>query len=315
MKILVTGGAGFIGSNLVDALILEGHHVKVIDSLVTGKISNLDNARKEGMGRFEFYNLDVTESAVFDHITSFKPEVIYHLAAQADVRVSVKDPIFDAKVNVIGSLNVLNAAVKANTKRVVYAASGGTLYGELPFEKLPIDETNIKQPISPYGISKGVVVDYLKSYHVTYGIDFVALALANVYGPRQDPFGEAGVVAIFANQILTVKKSVIYGDGNQTRDFVFVDDVVDAFVRAATKGDNLLMNVATSKETSVSNLYKIMCEAASKKENLNYESLRPGELLRNSLDVKRALIHLGWKPWTSIEEGIAKTLEYISKTL
>ncbi len=314
MKILVTGGAGFIGSNLVDALILEGHHVRVIDGLSTGKLSNLDEARKQGLGRFEFYNLDITEDEVVDLIKDFQPEIIYHLAAQADVRVSVNDPLYDAKVNVLGSLNILKGAAEAKAKRIIYAASGGTIYGDVDASMLPVNESNPKLPVSPYGISKGVVLDYLRSFYLTYGIEYVALALANVYGPRQDPHGEAGVIAIFADQVLNSKQSVIYGDGEQTRDFVFVDDVIDAFVKAQSKGDNLLINIGTSQETSVNRLYKVMCEAANKKENLVYKGARAGELLANSLDNTRALIQLSWRPWTSIEEGIAKTLEFMSKS-
>ncbi len=314
MKILVTGGAGFIGSNLVDALILEGHHVRVIDSLFTGKLSNLDDARKQGLGRFEFYNLDITEDEVVDIIKDFQPEIIYHLAAQADVRVSVNDPLYDAKVNVLGSLNILKGAAEAKAKRIIYAASGGTIYGDVDASMLPVNESNPKLPVSPYGISKGVVLDYLRSFYLTYGIEYVALALANVYGPRQDPHGEAGVIAIFADQVLNSKQSVIYGDGEQTRDFVFVDDVIDAFVKAQDKGGNLLINIGTSVETSVNRLYKVMCEAANKKVNLVYKGARAGELLASSLDNTRALIQLSWRPWTSIDEGIAKTLEFMSKS-
>ncbi len=312
MRVMVTGGAGFIGSNLVDALILEGHHVRVIDNLKTGKLSNLDDARRQGLGRFEFYNIDVTDDEVSVVIKDFEPDMIYHLAAQADVRVSVKDPIYDAKINILGTLNVLNGAVNANVKRIVYAASGGTIYGDVDLKSLPVNESHLKEPVSPYGISKAVVLDYLRSFRHTYNISFVALALANVYGPRQDPYGEAGVIAIFANQVLKGEQSTIYGNGDQTRDFVFVDDVVDAFIKAQTKGDNLLINIGTSIETSVNSLYQVMCEAAGKKQNAVFESPRPGELLRNSLDITRALIQLGWKPWTSIEEGIGETLEYMS---
>ena len=238
------------------------------------------------------------------------PEVVYHLAAQADVRVSVARPLFDADVNVLGSLNVLEAARACGARKVVVASSGGTIYGEPAPESLPVDETHPQRPVSPYGVAKKVVDDYLYAYRRLHGLDFAALALANVYGPRQDPNGEAGVVAIFAGRLLAGDDCTVFGDGEQTRDFVYVDDVVDAFVRAADRGSGVLCNIGTGVETSVNVLYRAMAAAAGVDRPATHAPARAGELARSALDPSLALAELGWRPTTSLADGTAAVLDW-----
>jgi UDP-glucose 4-epimerase len=308
VKALVTGGAGFIGSTLVDRLLAEGWRVDVVDDLSSGSLANLADARSQPGRRFSFHRIDISSPGLVDLVVHRRPDVIFHLAAQADVRVSVARPVFDATVNIIGSLNVFEGALAAAAQKVVFASSGGTIYGTP--EELPVREAHPQRPESPYGVSKKAVGDYLHYYREVRGLEYTALALANVYGPRQDPHGEAGVVSIFAGKLLNHERPVIFGDGSQTRDFVFVDDVVDAFVRAVEKGGGLLMNIGTGVETSVQQLYDTMARLTGTKEPARYEPPRVGELQRNALDPGRAGIHLGWQPWTSLEEGVARTLEH-----
>jgi UDP-glucose 4-epimerase len=249
VKALVTGGAGFIGSTLTDRLLVEGWDVDVLDDLSTGSLANLSDARASATGHFSFHRLDIRSAAVTDLIAHRRPDVIFHLAAQADVRVSVARPVFDAEVNILGTLNVCQGALAAGTKKIVFASSGGTIYGTP--EHLPVREGHPQRPESPYGVAKKAAGDYLHYYREIHGLEYTALAFANVYGPRQDPHGEAGVVAIFAGMLLAKQRATIFGDGNQTRDFVFVDDVVDALVRAADRGTGLVINIGTGVETSV----------------------------------------------------------------
>jgi len=305
---LVTGGAGFIGSTLVDRLLAEGHRVDVVDDLSTGSLANLAEARATPGHDMSFHRLDVRDEAIVELMAHRRPDVVFHLAAQADVRVSVSRPAFDAAVNIIGTLNVLEGARRAGSAKVVFAASGGTLYGEP--DDLPVRESTPHRPLSPYGVSKKAACDYLAAYRELHGLEFTALALANVYGPRQDPHGEAGVVAIFAGRLLAGEACSIFGDGRQTRDFVYVDDVVDAFARAATRGSGLLMNVGTGRETSVSGLYDAMAAAADVALPPVHAPARPGELARSALHPGRAEIHLGWKAWTSLEEGTGAVLDW-----
>jgi UDP-glucose 4-epimerase len=305
---LVTGGAGFIGSTLVDRLLAEGWRVDVVDDLSSGSLGNLTDARSLPGRRFSFHRLDVASPAVTDLIVHRRPDVVFHLAAQADVRVSVARPAFDATVNIIGSLNVFEGALAAGASKVVFAASGGTLYGTP--EEIPVREAHPQRPESPYGVAKKAATDYLHYYRQVRGLEYTALALANVYGPRQDPHGEAGVVAIFAGKLLVHERPTIFGDGKQTRDFVYVDDVVDAFVRATEKGGGLTLNIGTGVETSVQQLFDVMARLTGSKQPARYAPPRTGELERSALDPARADIHLGWKPWTSLDEGVARTLEH-----
>ncbi len=313
MRVLVTGGAGFIGSNLVDRLLAEGHEVDAVDDLSTGSLANLADARASG-GTLRFHNLDVRSEDFVDLVRHRRPEVIFHLAAQTDVRVSVDRPVFDADVNILGTIQVLEGARAAGTAKVVFAASGGTLYGEPDASHMPVDEHQAHRPLSPYGVSKKAAMDYLVAYRELYGLEFTALALANVYGPRQDPHGEAGVVAIFAGNLLAARQCIIYGDGTQTRDYVYVDDVVDAFARAARRGGGLVLNIGTGRETSVSELYKLMAEATGSNLGTRPGPARAGELQRSALDPKRAGLHLGWQPWTPLAEGIAAVVEYVRRS-
>jgi UDP-glucose 4-epimerase len=307
MKALVTGGAGFIGSTLTDRLLAEGYDVDVVDDLSTGSLANLADARSRRNGRFSFHRLDIRTPAMVDLVVHRRPEIIFHLAAQADVRVSVARPGFDAEVNVLGSLNVCQGALAAGTAKIVFAGSGGTLYG-VP-EDVPVREGHPQRPISPYGVAKKAVGDYLHYYREVHGLEYTVLALANVYGPRQDPHGEAGVVAIFSAKLLARERPTIFGDGAQTRDFVYVDDVVDAFVRATEKAGGLIVNIGTGEETTVQQLFDIMARVTGFKDPAHYAPARPGELQRSALDPGRAAIHLGWKPWTARDEGLRKTLE------
>jgi UDP-glucose 4-epimerase len=310
VRTLVTGGAGFIGSNLVDRLLAEGHSVDVIDDLSTGDLANLGDARGLRGNQLTFHHLDIRSADVVDVVARRRPEVVFHLAAQADVRVSVARPAFDAEVNVLGSLNVIEGARLGGASKIVFASSGGTIYGDPAPSELPVKESHPQQPLSPYGVAKKAVGDYLVAYRELHSLEFTALALANVYGPRQDPHGEAGVVAIFAGRLLDGEPCTVFGDGQQTRDFVYVDDVVDAFARAATKGGGLLLNIGTGSETSVNDLYLTMAAAAGVEDPALLAPARPGELLRSALDPSRAAIHLGWKPWTSLAEGSRAVLDW-----
>jgi UDP-glucose 4-epimerase len=315
MRSLVTGGAGFIGSTLVDRLLAEGHEVDVVDDFSTGSLSNLADARTNAGRALTIHHLDITAPAVVDLMARRRPQRVFHLAAQADVRVSVARPVFDATVNVVGSLNVLEGARQAESERIVFAASGGTLYGEPSSDELPVRESHPQQPLSPYGVSKKSVIDYLVAYRELHALEFCALALANVYGPRQDPHGEAGVVAIFAEKLVRGAPVTVYGDGSQTRDFVYVDDVVDAFVRAATRGGGLVCNVGTGRETSVNELLATMAEQAGVSVTPHLAPARAGELQRSSLDNERASIQLGWQPWTNLPEGTRAVLEHVRAKL
>jgi UDP-glucose 4-epimerase len=310
MRALVTGGAGFIGSTLVDRLLAEGHAVDVVDDLSSGSLANLAEARADRQHELKLHQIDIRDEAVVELIARRQPEVVFHLAAQADVRVSVARPAFDAEVNVVGSLNVIEGARQAGARKVVFASSGGTIYGEPAPADLPVKESHPQQPVSPYGVAKKVVTDYLHAYRVLHDLEFTSLAMANIYGPRQDPHGEAGVVAIFAGLLLDGKPCTIFGDGRQTRDFVYVDDAVDAFVRAADRGSGLLCNIGTGVETSVNDLYAAMAAAAGVTEPATYGPARAGELARSALDPGRAAIHLGWEPWTDLATGVAEVLRW-----
>ncbi len=313
MRTMVTGGAGFIGSTLVDRLLVDGHEVDVIDDFSTGSLHNLDEARGLAGRALTIHQLDIRLPETEELIRRRRPEVIFHMAAQVNVRVSVADPVLDADVNVLGSLRVLEGARAAGTDRIVFAASGGTLYGEPDPSKLPIVESEPHSPLSPYGTAKMAVISYLAAYRKLYALEFCALALANVYGPRQDPHGEAGVVAIFADALVRGEAVKIFGDGEQTRDYVYVDDVADAFVRAATKGGGLVCNIGTGTETSVNDLYLIMAAAAGVEPASEHLPARAGELLRNSLNSSRARIQLGWRPSTALADGVAAVLDSARK--
>jgi UDP-glucose 4-epimerase len=308
--VLVTGGAGFIGSNLADRLLAEEHRVVAVDDLSTGRIANLGEARGYGKA-YTFFNMDVRADGLLPLFERHKPEVVFHLAAQAGVRPSLDDPVLDASVNLMGTLNVIECAIKVGVRKVIYAASGGTIYGEP--RRIPAKESAAQgsHPLSPYGISKKAALDYLAFYQRYRGLDYTACALANVYGPRQDPYGEAGVVSIFASKMLAGEAPAIFGDGNQTRDYVFIDDVVHAFVQAIDRASGKLVNVGTGLETSVNGLYRLLADIVGFDGEPEHGPLPPGELRRIALDISAASTALAWKPWTHLEDGLAETVAYL----
>jgi UDP-glucose 4-epimerase len=308
--VLVTGGAGFIGSNLVDRLLADGKRVVVVDDLSTGKLTNLKQARGSSPGEVEFQRLDLTSGALDTVVERHRPEVILHLAAQMNVRVSVEQPLHDATVNVLGTIQVLEAARKHDVEKVVFATSGGTIYGEPSVDEIPVPETAPTGAHSPYGASKLAGEEYLRTYEALYGVRWTSLALSNVYGPRQDPAGEAGVVAIFTERMLAGLPCTIYGDGEQSRDFVYVDDVVHAFVLAMDRGDGDRFNIGTAERTSVNQLFRGLAAATRYDREPVYAPERAGELRHNAVDPRKAAQGLGWKPWTTLEEGLAATLKW-----
>ena len=304
-KALVTGGAGFIGSHLVDRLIDDDWEVLAVDDLSKGHLDRLAEARS--IGSVHFHQLDICGDEFRQAVRRFEPDVIHHLAAQSGVRPSVEDPIFDARVNVLGTVNVLLAASETDAQRVVFASSGGAIYGEVPGAAATEEAAAI--PDSPYGISKKIVEDYFRYFRDDSGVDFVMLALGNVYGPRQDPHGEAGVVAIFSRLMLDGRRPVINGDGEQTRDYVYIDDVVDAFARAGEIGGGLRLNIGTGVPTTVNELYGLIAGAAGYDGSPEHGPAQPGDLARSVIDATAAKAHLGWEAWTPLEVGIAKTVE------
>jgi UDP-glucose 4-epimerase len=306
MRILVTGGAGFIGSHLVDRLIEEGHEVSIVDDLSTGKKKNLNP-------KAEFYKLDILSPKTERVFTKQRPEAIFHLAAQMDVRRSVKDPIFDGQVNILGTVNLLEQAVKIGTKRVIFASSGGAIYGEQ--ERFPASEEHPTHPISPYGISKLAAEHYLYYYGKTYGLHWTSLRFGNVYGPRQDPFGEAGVVAIFTLKLLQNEQPVINGTGKQTRDYIAVDDVVEANMAVLNSGVNDTFNVGTGRETSVNQLFHLLAEAVGSPIKERYGPERRGEQLRSCLDSAKLSRAAEWEPRLSLTDGLKRTVEYFRETV
>ncbi|GIV66517.1 MAG: UDP-glucose 4-epimerase [Bellilinea sp.] len=306
MKILVTGGAGFIGSNVVDLLIQEGHDVVVVDNLVTGKYANINPAAT-------FYQIDIRSSNLAQIFEKERPDVVNHHAAQMDVRRSVADPLYDADVNVKGSLNVLECARKYEVKQFIYASSGGTVYGEPKY--LPCDEEHPIQPICQYGGTKFMTELYLYMYRVMYGLDYVVFRYPNVYGPRQDPKGEAGVVAIFTGQMSRGETVVIHGDGLQERDFVYVDDVAEANrIALSLSSGGYVFNLGTGKPTNVIQIFEGLSEILQYSKKAQFGPARLGETRRIYLDSKKFQSETGWKPKTSLIQGLRKTVEFFRQT-
>jgi UDP-glucose 4-epimerase len=306
MRILVTGGAGFVGSHTVDALVVAGgHEVSVLDDFSTGQRERLNPSAR-------FYHANIRNAdevrMIVDHET---PEVIVHLAAQMDVRRSVADPAFDAEVNLIGFLNLMESARLKGLRRVVFSSTGGAIYGEQ--ERFPCDEDHPRRPVSPYGVAKLATEAYLFFYKVQYGIDYVALRYANVYGPRQDPHGEAGVVAIFCGRILERKPCTIFGDGEQTRDYVYVGDVVRANLAAVSTPVSGAINIGTGVETSVNQLYGLLAAAAGSDALPAYAPGRPGEQSRSVISPARAARELNWRPEVALGEGLQRTYAFFQQ--
>jgi UDP-glucose 4-epimerase len=308
MKALVTGGAGFIGSNLVDALLGDGAEVTVVDDLSTGRRQNLDGALAAGAHLAE---LDIRDGAVLSRLVEERPpELVFHLAAQIDVRRSVADPAFDASVNVGGTANVLEAARLGGARRVVFVSTGGAIYGEGEGQRLPLSEEAPIAPLSPYGQSKFAAEGYVALYERLYGLSGVSLRLGNVYGPRQDPLGEAGVIAIFCGRLQAGERPTVYGDGKQTRDYIYVGDVVAAALAAAATVATGPINVGTGIETDVLELASRLGELGGATGfEPDFAPDRAGEVQRVSIDPARARTALGWRPRTDLADGLRLTLE------
>ncbi len=301
MRILVTGGAGFIGSHIVDAYINAGHDVIVVDDLSTGKRQNLNP-------KAHFVQADIQDPTVRQLIVRDKVEVLNHHAAQMDVRRSVADPMFDARVNILGMLNLLEGAREAGVKKIIFSSSGGTVYGEQ--ETFPATEDHPTHPICPYGVSKRTGEHYLYFYNVEYRMPYIALRYANIYGPRQDPHGEAGVVAIFALKLLAGEQPVVNGDGKQTRDYVFVGDVARANLAALQTEYTGPINIGTAIETDVNQLFGHLRQLTGSSAPETHGPAKAGEQRRSVLAWDRARQLLGWQPEMNIEEGLHRTIEY-----
>ena len=301
---MVTGGAGFIGSHLVDRLVDENYRVIIVDDLSSGKLKNLNH-------RATFHHLSITQPSLLEVLNREKPDLVFHLAAQSSVPRSVKDPILDNEVNVLGTLRLLEAARRAGVGKVIYSSTGGALYGEP--EQVPCPDDAPVAPISPYGMSKFMAEQYLEFYSRQYRLNFTTLRYGNVYGPRQDPYGEAGVIAIFISAMLSGQRPRIFGDGNQRRDFVCVDDIVDANMAAIFRGHRRAMNVATGQLTSVNELYEILKDITGFRWEAEHGPARAGDVYRISLDCSLAQNELGWTPKTDLAEGLAQTVQFMKE--
>lgn len=306
MKILVTGGAGFIGSHLVDAFVNEGHEVTIIDDLSSGRKENVNS-------RARFHQVDVQGPEVAEILARERPEVLCHHAAQMDVRRSVADPIFDARVNLVGLLNLMEQGRRHGLRRVLFASTGGAIYGEQ--DVFPAPETHPTAPLSPYGVAKLASERYLYFYAQSYGISYAALRYANVYGPRQNPHGEAGVVAIFTEKLLHGEAPVINGDGKQTRDYVFVGDLVRANVAALTAGFAGAVNLGTGRETDVNELFGLICRECGVDAPARHGPGKPGEQRRSVIDNRLAAEVLGWRPEVDLAEGLRETVAFFRARL
>jgi UDP-glucose 4-epimerase len=301
MKILITGGAGFIGSNVADRYISLGHQVVIVDNLVTGRLENIPS-------QATFIEMDISDAKIANVFANEKPDIVNHHAAQMDVRKSVSDPIYDANVNVIGCLNLLQNCVEHRVKKFIFASTGGAIYGEQDY--FPADEKHPLRPLSPYGITKLTTEKYLYFYHQTYQLNYTVLRYANVYGPRQNPHGEAGVVAIFSEKILADQQPIINGDGSQTRDYVFVGDVVQANDLVLGSGNQRIYNIGTGIETNVNELFQYIVKESGKSIPQKHAPAKPGEQMRSVLDFSFIKAELGWTPSVKLEDGINQTFEF-----
>jgi UDP-glucose 4-epimerase len=307
MRTLVTGAAGFIGSTLVDRLLADGHSVVGVDDLSSGRSENLGPAERSA--DFEFTKADIVDADLLGLLAQTRPEVVFHLAAQIDVRHSVADPQVDTTINVVGTVRLAEAARQTGVRKVVHTSSGGSIYGSP--KTFPTSEDEPVDPASPYAAGKYAGEVYLNMFRNLYGLQCSHIAPANVYGPRQDPHGEAGVVAIFSRALLAGRPTKIFGDGTDTRDYVFVDDVVDAFVRAAgDAGGGQRFNIGTGVETSLRQLHSVIAAAAAGRDEPEFYPARLGDLKRSSLDNSRARQVLGWAPKVELAEGVARTVKF-----
>jgi UDP-glucose 4-epimerase len=307
VKALVTGGAGFIGSHLTDRLLADGHEVLVVDDLSTGR-------REQVPPGAEWRELDITDPGLLPLVAGFGPEVVVHLAAQMDVRKSVADPLHDTRTNVLGTVNVLTAAHAAGARKVVFASSGGTVYGEP--EAVPVTEDAPLRPASPYGAAKVAGEAYTAAFGRLHGLAWTALRLGNVYGPRQDPHGEAGVVAIFGTALLEGRQTLVFGDGTTSRDYVHVDDVVEAVVQSLDeRTDGRCLNVGTGTSTTVRDLHALVAKACGAPDAPEHRAERLGELQHIALDPAALSALTGWAPRVDLEEGLVGTVAWIADRL
>ncbi|MBI5332500.1 MAG: NAD-dependent epimerase/dehydratase family protein [Candidatus Aenigmarchaeota archaeon] len=297
MKIIVTGGAGFVASHAVDKLIAKGHDVIVIDNLTNSSEANINPKAK------------LVQKSILDNLSSefHGIDVVIHHAANVFVTKSIEDPVFDAQINIMGSLNILEHCRKAGVKKIIYANSGGAAAGE---NSRIVTESSLIKPLCPYGVSKHTVEHYLFVYNLLYGLKYTSLRYANIYGPRQNPRAEGGVVAIFIDKMLNNEQPVIYGNGGQTRDLVYVEDVADANMLALTKADNQCINIGTGKDTSVNQLFKTLKKILEYKKEPIYKPARKGEIIRSVLSPRKAKSLLGWVPKHTLEQGLKKTVDY-----
>lgn len=300
MRVLVTGGAGFIGSHVVEALLEANHEVVVVDNLSTGKEENLPPG-------VPLYKADITDPGIEDIFQEIRPRALIHQAAQVAVPVSLRDPVFDANVNIIGTLNLLEACRKYGVEKMVFASSAA-VYGNPKY--LPVDEEHPLRPLSGYGISKHTVERYLEAYQELYGLRWTALRYANIYGPRQDALGEGGVVAIFIDKLLSNQRAVIFGDGEQTRDFVYVKDAATANLLALEHGDNQILNISTGQASTVNELYTLIRQEVGSPLQPEYGLPRAGDIVHSYLDNKRAVTQLNWQPKYSLARGLQETVAY-----
>ena len=308
MRILVTGGAGFIASNVADEYLRQGHEVAVLDNLSTGFRHNLNSQAR-------FYEVDIRDAAGVDRVfDDFQPEIVNHHAAQMDVRKSTRDPVFDAQCNILGSLNLILAAVRTGAKRFVYISTGGAVYGDVPAKDLPVDESYPVNPISQYGISKHTVEHYLFLYHRLHNLSYIVLRYPNVFGPRQTPHGEAGVVAIFSGLLLDGKPCTIFGDGTKTRDYVFIGDIVRANVLVLQTDFCGIVNLGSGIGTSDQQVYDAVAAAVGTDLKPLAAAVRPGEVQHIRLNATRGQKILDWKPTVPFPEGVRRTLDHIRAT-
>ncbi len=303
-KVLVSGGAGFIGSILVDRLVLEGHEVTILDNLVSGSRDYINL-------KADFWELDILDKGLIQRFKEAKFDLVYHLAAQIDVRQSVSNPVFDNEINVVGGLNILSACKESGVKKIVFSSTGGAIYGEA--EEIPTSEYAATYPLSPYGINKLALEKYLNYYYQVFGLNYTILRFANVYGPRQYKGGEAGVIAIFTEAAASDSTCTLYGDGLQTRDFVYVDDVVEALIKAGMIDCRGEINVSTGIETNMLEMIGAIESAAAKKLNLIKAPGKAGEQRRSCLSNRRAFETLDWKPQISFTEGVKRAYDWVKK--
>lgn len=310
-RALVTGGAGFLGSHLVDRLVNDGWQVLVVDDLSSGKLFRLADARRKGA--VTVHKMDIRAKELSGAAARFSPDLVFHLAAQTSVAASVDDPSRDISINVVGSVNLLSAVSAAGAERLVFASTGGAIYGGGAF--LPTSENAPLRPESPYGISKKMVEDYLFYWKLFHGLDYAVVRPSNIYGPRQDPGGEAGVVAVFARACFDRTRPTIFGAGTNTRDYVYVEDVVDAMVRASETGGGGVYNIGTGVETSTADVFDAVARLTRFGGGAVHGRPRPGDVPRSALDCSKARLELGWQPFTSFEDGIRLTIDWFTENL